>query len=572
MSTQTGKEVLYIDVDDEITTIIDKVRGAHEKIVALVLPKRATVLQSIVNMKLLKRTADESKKHLVLITGEAGLSPLAGSVGLYVAKTLQSRPEVPSAPVAEQEGADDAEEAVSMADDDLDSSKPVGEHLRRAPASVVKPDAMTGDDDSPIELDNTTPIPAAKVAKPKKGKKFGAAGKKFNIPDFDKFRLWAIVGGIAIVVFIFLWYMAFVAMPRASISIKTDSTAIQENLDLTLDSELDEANVSDAEVPAVIQQVQKTASQQVDATGQKDNGTKATGQATLSLKDCSDDTVTIPAGTGLSANGLTFVTQQPATMQSIKVGNQCRNSDFPNFSTKTVNIIAQNNGDKYNISSATFSVAGFSNVAGSGSAAGGTSNIVKIVAQADIDNAKQKIDEQNADAIKQELQRGLTAKGLFAIDVTFQSTDPEVTPSAKVGDEAATVSVTQKATYTMMGAKQADLKKIVADAVSDKIDQKRQQILDHGISSAVFKLQNQQNTTSLITMSVTAVAGSDLNVTDIQKQVAGKKTGDAKSIIGKYPGVTSVTVDYSPFWVSSIPKKASKITVTVEKPVVKNAD
>src|SRR6266545_779348 len=102
MSTQAGKDVIYIDIDDEITAIIDKVRGSGEKIVALVLPKRATVLQSIVNMKLLKRTADEAKKHLVLITGEAGLLPLAGSVGLHVAKTLQSRPEIPTAPTAHE--------------------------------------------------------------------------------------------------------------------------------------------------------------------------------------------------------------------------------------------------------------------------------------------------------------------------------------------------------------------------------------------------------------------------------------------------------------------------------------
>ena len=56
------KDTIYIDVDDEITAIIDKVITSKHKIVALVLPKRAVVLQSIVNMKLLKRTADEAKK------------------------------------------------------------------------------------------------------------------------------------------------------------------------------------------------------------------------------------------------------------------------------------------------------------------------------------------------------------------------------------------------------------------------------------------------------------------------------------------------------------------------------
>src|ERR1700748_992884 len=87
-----GKEKIYVDVDDEITAIIDKVDTAKGKVVALVLPKRCPVLQSVVNMKLLKRTADNNGKNLVLITNEAGLMPLAGATGLYVASTPTSRP------------------------------------------------------------------------------------------------------------------------------------------------------------------------------------------------------------------------------------------------------------------------------------------------------------------------------------------------------------------------------------------------------------------------------------------------------------------------------------------------
>src|SRR5581483_3417042 len=102
------KDTIYIDIDDEITGIIDKLKDSSGKVVALVLPKRASVFQSIVNMKLLKRAADESKKHLVLITSEAGLLPLAGVAGVHVAKTLTSKPEIPSGP----QPVDDSEEMV----------------------------------------------------------------------------------------------------------------------------------------------------------------------------------------------------------------------------------------------------------------------------------------------------------------------------------------------------------------------------------------------------------------------------------------------------------------------------
>src|SRR3982751_6088473 len=96
---KTSKDVIYIDVDDEITGIIDKVENSPQKVVALVLPKRAASLQSIVNMKLLARSAETAGKNPVLITSEHALLPLAGAAGLHVAKNLQTKPEVPDSPI-----------------------------------------------------------------------------------------------------------------------------------------------------------------------------------------------------------------------------------------------------------------------------------------------------------------------------------------------------------------------------------------------------------------------------------------------------------------------------------------
>src|SRR5579884_4261276 len=104
----SDKDTIYVDIDDEITGIIDKVKNSSSKVVALVLPKRAAVFQSIVNMKLLKRAADQGNKRVVLITSEAGLLPLAGAAGLHVAKTLTSKQEIPAGPI----GLDDNEEQV----------------------------------------------------------------------------------------------------------------------------------------------------------------------------------------------------------------------------------------------------------------------------------------------------------------------------------------------------------------------------------------------------------------------------------------------------------------------------
>jgi hypothetical protein len=52
-----NKDVIYIDVDDDVTAIIGKIKKAKEKIVAIVPPKRAGTLQSAVNIRLLDRMA-----------------------------------------------------------------------------------------------------------------------------------------------------------------------------------------------------------------------------------------------------------------------------------------------------------------------------------------------------------------------------------------------------------------------------------------------------------------------------------------------------------------------------------
>ena len=53
-----NKDVIYIDVEDDITTIISKIKASKERIIALVPPRRIGVLQSAVNIRLLARAGN----------------------------------------------------------------------------------------------------------------------------------------------------------------------------------------------------------------------------------------------------------------------------------------------------------------------------------------------------------------------------------------------------------------------------------------------------------------------------------------------------------------------------------
>jgi hypothetical protein len=385
--------------------------------------------------------------------------------------------------------------------------------------------------------------------------------KKLKIPNFNRFRLLLVLGVLGVGAIIALAYVAFVVMPKAQIAIKTDTSSVDSSTTLALKTQPGIAfNADQGIVPAHEQIVQKVVSQTVPATGQQNNGAKATG--TIRFYNCNkEDTLsgtnrTIPAGTGVSANGLTFITSQSVTVEpSHFSGNNCNKDKM----TSSVGMTALVSGAKYNQESATYSVAGYSTISGNGSeTTGGTDEIIKIVTQADIDSATQKIGAQDASGIKEELKTDLTNGKYYPIEVTYNTSTPDTKTSVKAGDQAENVTVTQTINYNMLGVKEEDLEKVLKNDVSDNIDPQKQTILDYGLEDAEFSLQNP--------------VGPDLDTETIKQQVAGKKSGDAQEIIKSYPGVTSVKVTYSPFWVSSIPKKTSKIAVTIEKPQASKSD
>jgi len=568
-----SKDTIYVDIDDEITGIIDKVRGSSGKLVALVLPKRAGTFQSIVNMKLLKRAADESQKHLVLITSEAGLMPLAGAAGIHVAKTLSSKPEIPTAPKGMEE---EAEEAITDAGEVPDEvtaqnagAKPVGALAGPPPTdngveTLELPDDEVPEDASAASAAKKAAAPAAAAAAAKKTKD-KSKGKGFKIPNFGKFRTRLIIGAVVLVLIILFIIFGLIVLPKATINIKTDATNVPVSTNLNLSTaatSLDEGSDTPT-LPAKLASEQKTYSQQVPTTGQKNNGSKATGTVSMSAGACSGTApADVPAGTGVTANGNTYITQSDVSFEPAVHGHQCTWQ-----SQASTSITAQAGGSSYNTGSgSSFSVAGRSDVDATGSASGGTDNIVQTVNQNDINKAKSQISASNDNTQKQRLQNDLQNDDYYAITQTFSAGTPNTTQSAQVDDVANSVTVTETITYTMFGVKQKDLKTVIDNNVKNQVDTSKQSILDEGLSKAVFGVSEASATSAQLTLQTTAEVGPALDTNAIREQAKGKKPADVKAQLQNNPDVTSVDVKLSPFWVGKVPGKTNKIHVQIAKP------
>ncbi len=553
-TTPSTKKTVYVDVDEEITGIIDKVRSSDESLIALVLPKRATVLQSIVNMKLLKRSADQTDKKLVLITSESTIMPLAGAAGLHVAPNLQSRPYIPAAPgLAAASGMPAAkEEPIEESEPSFDPSTPIGK---------VTGDKKTSEE--PIEIDNSPKEDAAlaaaagataKAAKPKKDK-----NKK--IPDFKKFRVLLIAGLAALILLIGFGYWALAVAPKATVTLRTESKEAPVSAEFTADTTADDLDLEAQTLPAQQEELKKNVTEKAPATGQKDNGTKAGG--TVKLRNCTDDEVTIPAGTGLSNGEFTFITQSSIELNDDKRANgNC--IDSPS-STKTVNVTAQKNGEQYNLSPRTYAVSGNAGIVAEGQQmTGGSSKIAKVVTQADIDNAKKRVtDTQNA--VVAEIKKMLEEHGYVGLVDTFSAGTPNLTPTPAVGSEANEVTVSGEVTYTMLGVKENDLKKIIENQAKGTVDTSKQSILNYGLDEATYELGAKRTNRTDVTVKTKLVAGPEIKQDELKKELAGKKGGQAESILKQRPGITEARIKFSPFWVSKIPGKESKVSFNIEQ-------
>jgi hypothetical protein len=82
-------KIIYLESDEEVTSVVDKMRKTEFNKVVLVIPKEASLLQSVINLKLLKRQAQNLDKQLAIVTNDKTGRSLAQKVGLLASAKLE---------------------------------------------------------------------------------------------------------------------------------------------------------------------------------------------------------------------------------------------------------------------------------------------------------------------------------------------------------------------------------------------------------------------------------------------------------------------------------------------------
>ena len=532
-----NKDVIYIDVEDDITNIVSKIKDSKARIVALVPPKRVGILQSAVNMRLLNRAAEHAEKRIVLITSDQALSGLAAAARIPVAKTLQSRPEIAEIPAIDVDDGDDV----------IDGSEiPVGELAdKAAPKARNKADDAI---DAAIAEDEE-PTKPAKPAKP--------AGKgKPKVPDFNVFRkkLVLIGGGIALFIVFMVWAIWFAPHATVVITAKTTTSTVDKSVTLKQDGKVDAANNI---IKSLRQEQKKELSVDFTPTGKKKVGEKASGSMKLIRTSVSSLTITIPAGTSFSSGDYTFVSTESATLSGTSIG-----PGGVIQSSATVQVQATQVGSEYNLSSRSYSsnVSGFSAVGSSMN--GGSSREVTVVSVDDVAKAKAKLDAQK-DPSLQSAVKALFPSSSIVINESYQEARSNPTPSVAVDHEASgTVQLKTTVTASMQGIDRSDMKQFLEDTLKKEIGSKKnQKIYNDGSNEVKFAQYSERNNAVQVRLTANAKIGPEIDEHKVKEQVKGRNYGDVQSSLESIEGVQDVDTKFSPFWVRTVPNNDKHISI-----------
>jgi hypothetical protein len=532
-----NKDVIYIDVEDDITNIVSKIKDSKARIVALVPPKRVGILQSAVNMRLLNRAAENAEKRIVLITSDQALSGLAAAARIPVAKTLQSRPEIAEIPAIDVDDGDDV----------IDGSEiPVGELADKAtPKARNKADDAI---DAAIAEDE-------KPSKPVKSAKSAGKGKP-KVPDFNVFRkkLVLIGGGIVLFVLFMVWAIWFAPHATVVITAKTTTSTVDKSVTLKQDGKVDAANNV---IKSLHQEQKKDISVDFTPTGKKKVGEKASGTMHLVRTSVSSLTLTIPAGTSFSSGDYTFVSTEPASLSGTSIG-----PGGVIQSVATVKVQATQVGSEYNLSSRSYSsnVSGFS--AAGTAMSGGSSREVTVVSADDVAKAKVKLDAQK-DTSLQSAVKALFPSSSIVINESYQEARSNPTPSVAIDHEASgTVQLKTTVTASMQGIDRSDMKQFLEDTLKKEIGSKKnQKIYNDGSNEVKFAQYSERNNAVQVRLTANAKIGPEIDEHKVKEQVKGRNYGDVQSSLESIEGVQDVDTKFSPFWVRTVPNNDKHISI-----------
>lgn len=600
------EEFLYLEADEEITSVIDKLKGLESKSVGLVAPKGSMIAQSLVSLKLLQKEAKKQGKQIAVVTSDEVGRNLAAQVGLDVYADVKSTkpleisndPSSVSKEPIEIDMRDDASESrkskvnedkkpseESLAEDygeselpkdftvhrydekreennqvttEAESESPEAESLETAPSEVVKHPAEQGGEfvKRPVgdlkdyskrqEMEDSRPIRYQDI-KQEKSKNLKAIKAKPYVL--------AALGIIVLACLVLLFDLLFA---KLTVNLKVEADPIDKTVEIKVEKDRPKVDLDAGIIPGTQVVKEKDVETSVDSTGEKDLGEKAKG--IIAFKNESGIDEKISAGSSVrSSSSIEFTLDSEVTVPKASL-NSAGDKVLGQASGA---ITAKEPGTQGNMTaSTTYAVIGKSKISASGATTGGVTKKVKVVTKNDIERGKRELQNKNADALIEEAKSDKTK--IFLDDAgNIELSDYQ--SSKNINDEADKFVVKGKLRYTTLAFSNDDFRQASVKQVEKTLDQDKGLVTTDTDKISPTIKENQINIGSLLLNSqIQSHVGPKI---DMKKQAMSwrmKPIKRVKEIVGEIEGVELGDIELSPQWalpIAPIINKNIKINV-----------
>ena len=572
--------VLYLDVDDEITSAAARIRRAEGSRVVLVLPYGSKVATSRINFRLLARDALTHEKRLSIVAPDGATRALAASAGLpvfasvaeYESSLEDSKSEGPGA-VAAGAAVGAAAAAAGAARQATEDEPPVAdaepdeaEEAAPSDATVVMAVPTAAAAAASIPAQPLAPAAPSRTAQPatQRGLSIPVIGSSWSIP-----RMPLLIGaGVLVLALLVGAVGAYVLLPSASVVVTPHEQSVgPQTFSVVADTNASEPDPEAGVVPADLISLDVSAEDTFEASGVRVERTRATGRVTFQSLDTSR-TNTIPKGSIVSTEGgVQFRTLQSARLPRAQVVPPLS----INPSSAAVDVEAVRNGTTGNVPANAITVVpaaedpAITQVRNPAPTEGGSRTEFPQVAQEDVDKALESLEEQLDASFREQLDEPSIAPPETTI---FEETAVlgEATPTANleelVGQELEEFELGLTSTGTVVAVDPSPVETI-AESRLESLVSPGFQLVEGSVliepGAPVIEGQTVQFPVS--------VEASQVQIPDaagLKRMIMGKSQDEARSLLAPY-GEVDITL--WPDWVTSVPTLDARVNVEVRPPL-----
>ena len=571
--------VLYLDVDDEITSAAGRIRSAEARRVAVVLPYGSRVATSRINFRLLARDALSHEKRLSIVSGDAATRALAASAGLPVFSNVGEYE-------ASEEGMGSAAAATAASASAVAATRPSRDPdpaVAAAGAAAVaaagaaagrsaRPAPRPADvDTSAVTVEGPTPVGGAALAAAAATTDAGARSvvrpERVRLPAGPGIARTPILIGLAVVALVVVVgaVAAYLVLPSATIAITPREEAIgPTSFQITADPDATEPNVETGVIPATVLDVPVEQTATWPATGKRVEEEAAKGRVRFENLDFTASN-SIPKGAVVSTeSGVRFRTDKAITVPKADLVGL---TVVP--ATAAVNVTAVDAGPEGNVAQNSIRSVPrgenplFLNVTNPDPTDGGVREEFPRVTQEDVDAATSTLLADLQEAFGDQL----TDPSLGGGDVTvFPDTailgEPTFSvedPASLVGQEVTEFELGASATGTVTAVDESPVATIAETRLETSVDDGYELVPDS--SDIEVSPGSLQGGAIRFPVTVTARQVRLLDPDAIEAEIRGLPLDDARTALESYG---TVDLQVWPDWVSAIPTLDGRVQVSID--------